>query len=80
MFSDQEIRLILCKDLSIPLDTPVDADLTQFVSNFDSLKLIELVATLEELAGLQVGEAPNEYPIISTLQQAVDYFRGLCEL
>ncbi len=46
---------------------------------FDSLKLLDLVAFIEELAGIGVGEAPEEYPLLETLGDASDYYLELVE-
>ncbi len=45
--------------------------------NFDSLTALELVTYIEESSGYEVGDAPEDYPVIETLQDAVDYYEEL---
>lgn len=44
---------------------------------FDSLRMIELVSFIEDTAGLDEGDASEEYPILETIQDCFDYLQEL---
>ena len=46
---------------------------------FDSLQMIQLIYFVEELAGLNTEEPSAEFPLLITLQDAVDYYFELRE-
>jgi acyl carrier protein len=66
--------------IRVEFDLPDDIDPEMLLIEdlaFDSLRVINLIAFIEELAGIQVGQAPDEYPVLLTVNDAMDYF---CEL
>lgn len=65
----------IAAEFGIQAEFPASSPLEE--AGFDSLRKIELVAYLEEMAGLEVGQAPSEYPVIETLEDATTYFDEL---
>lgn len=66
-------------EFRLPQDCLQQTDLVD-AGFMDSLQLLELVAFVEERAGLEVDlpTAP-EFPLIATLADAVEYYNELCD-
>lgn len=59
----------------IPEKSPIDQRLDSL--GFDSLRTLELVSFVEDMAGLPPGESPDAYPILESVSDAVDYYSEL---
>ncbi len=70
------VRNAIVQEFQLPSGVEPGALLVE-ECDFDSLKVIELIAFIEDLVGLPEGEAPEEYPRLVTLGDALDYFEEL---
>ncbi len=75
---DSEVQKRICEEFELPADSSLTGDLLE-EGHLDSLQMMELVSFVEEMAGIGPGQAPREYPLLSTLQDAIDYYRELIE-
>ncbi len=76
--NDIEVRQRIGSEFGLPPDCSLTGDLID-EGRIDSLQMMELVSFIEELAGLGPGQAPREYPLLATLQDAIDYYKELVE-
>jgi len=72
---DAELRSRIVEEFELPVDWEADRNFLE--EAMDSLQVLELVAFIEELAGLGAGDVPEEYPALETLQDAIDYFNEI---
>ncbi len=70
--SDEEVVEAVCQTFSLPSSMPRASSLLRDCA-LDSLQMIELVSLIEDLAGAPPGEAPEDFPILETLEDCIDY-------
>lgn len=71
-----DIRAQIVSGIGLPTDLPPSAHLAD-IDGFDSLRHMELVALIEEIGGVLDGNGLVDFPILRTLDDAVDYCEDL---
>lgn len=66
----------IASEFQLPPGTEAGSSLADDLG-FDSLRLIELVTFVESLAGCSGGDLPDEYPLLTTIVDAIEYYGSL---
>ncbi|MGH9090704.1 MAG: phosphopantetheine-binding protein [Acidimicrobiales bacterium] len=73
---EAQILSLISEELQLPPGTGAESSLADDLG-FDSLRLIELVTFVESLAGCEGRDVPDEYPLLVTVGDAVEYYGSL---